>query len=154
MAWYQSLRSRLDAFLIAKTVTYAFDRLKAALRRGDPAFVVAAKGAAEPPDPAVAGVPGKLPPVWNDLALEIHLLERVVGVKDELTVEPVKPNEALMLNVNSAATVGIVARIKKDSIECRLKLPVCAEVGSRVTLSRMIGNRFRLIGYGLIKEKL
>ena len=29
MAWYQSLRSRLDAFLIAKTVTYAFDRLKA-----------------------------------------------------------------------------------------------------------------------------
>jgi len=102
----------------------------------------------------VAGVPGKLPPVWNDLALEIHLLERVVGVKDELTVEPVKPNEALMLNVNSAATVGIVARIKKDSIECRLKLPVCAEVGSRVTLSRMIGNRFRLIGYGLIKEKL
>lgn len=35
------------------------DRLKAALRRGDPAFVVAAKGAAEPPDPAVAGLPGK-----------------------------------------------------------------------------------------------
>ena len=102
----------------------------------------------------VAGLPGKIPEVRYQLALEIHLLERVVGAKDELTVEPIKPNETLMLNVNAAATVGVITKLKKDSIECRLKLPVCAEIGARVTLSRMIGNRFRLIGYGLIKEKL
>ena len=61
-------------------------------------------------------------------------------------------NETLMLNVNSAATVGIVNGFKKKNIICKLKIPVCAEIKSRVTISRMIGNRFRLIGYGEIVE--
>lgn len=102
---------------------------------------------------SIAGLPGKLPRVWNELILEIHLLQRVVGTKEELGVEPIKMSEALMLNVNSAATVGIVIELKKNKIKCRLKLPVCADAGSRVTISRRIGNRFRLIGYGGIVEK-
>jgi translation initiation factor 2 subunit 3 len=101
---------------------------------------------------SVVGLSGKLPPVWNELKLEVNLLDRVVGSKKDLNVEPVKLNEALMLNVNSAATVGVVFELKKDHIKCKLKLPVCAEVGSRITMSRMIGNRFRLIGYGIIKD--
>jgi len=100
----------------------------------------------------VAGLPGKLPPVWDDLNLEVHLLERVVGAKEDIKVDPIKMNEPLMLNVNSAATVGIVYGLKKNSIQCKLKLPVCASTGSNVTISRRIGNRFRLIGYGIIKE--
>ena len=102
---------------------------------------------------SLVGLPGKLPKVWNELILNIHLLQRVVGTKEELTVEPVKMSEALMLNVNSAATVGIVIELRKNKIRCKLKLPVCADAGSRVTISRRIGNRFRLIGYGEIVEK-
>jgi len=102
---------------------------------------------------SVVGLPGKLPKVWNELVLDVHLLQRVVGTKDELTVEPIKMAEALMLNVNSAATVGIVIELRKNKIKCRLKLPVCADAGQRVTISRRIGNRFRLIGYGEIVEK-
>ncbi len=101
---------------------------------------------------AVVGAPGKLPPVWNEFKLEIHLLERVVGAKDELVVEPLKPGETIMLNVNSSATVGIVAELKKGMVLLRLKLPVCAEPGARVTLSRLLGSRWRLIGYGIIKS--
>jgi translation initiation factor 2 subunit 3 len=101
---------------------------------------------------AIAGLPGKLPPLWHKLKLEIHLLERVVGAKDSLVVEAIKINELLMLNVNSAATVGVVTELKKDYFGCDLKLPVCAEKGSRVTISRRVGTRWRLIGYGLIKE--
>lgn len=101
---------------------------------------------------SVVGLKEKLPPVWNALKLDIHLLERVVGTKDRLIVEPLKLSESLMLNVNSAATVGIVTGIKKNEISCRLRIPVCAETGSRVTISRMIGNRWRLIGYGEIKK--
>jgi translation initiation factor 2 subunit 3 len=99
----------------------------------------------------VIGLPGKLPPVWQQFSLRIHLLERVVGSAEELRVEPLRKLEALMLNVNSAATVGIVMDLHKDIIKCSLKLPVCAEKGSRVTISRRIGNRFRLIGYGTIE---
>jgi translation initiation factor 2 subunit 3 len=100
---------------------------------------------------SVVGLVGKLPPVHNELTLDIHLLERVVGTKEDLAVEPVKMSEALMLNINSAATVGVVTQLKKGNTICKLKLPVCAEKGSRVTISRMIGNRFRLIGYGILK---
>ncbi|MBI2145588.1 translation initiation factor IF-2 subunit gamma [Candidatus Woesearchaeota archaeon] len=100
---------------------------------------------------SIVGIPGKLPPVLQEFRAEIHLLERVVGAKDELVVEPLKSGETLMLNVNSSATVGIVAELKKGVALIRLKLPICAEAGARVTLSRLLGSRWRLIGYGIIK---
>jgi len=56
-----------------------------------------------------------------------------------------------MLNVNSAATVGVVTELGKKEVKMILKLPICAEKGSRITISRRIGNRFRLIGYGVLK---
>ncbi|HDD70645.1 MAG TPA: translation initiation factor IF-2 subunit gamma [Candidatus Woesearchaeota archaeon] len=101
---------------------------------------------------SVVGKKGKMPPVWYNFSLDIHLLERIVGAKDKLVVEPIKKGEFLMMNVNSAATVGIVQELSKNSIKCALKRPVCAEVGSRVALSRRIGQRWRLIGYGEIKK--
>ncbi len=101
---------------------------------------------------AIAGHPGSLPPVWYDLTLKITLLDRVVGVEEKLTVDPVKMGEPLMLNVNSAATVGIVNDMKKGLVKCRLKLPVCCEASARLTVSRRIGNRFRLIGFAEIQE--
>lgn len=100
----------------------------------------------------IAGKPGKLPKVWYDITLEVNLLDRVVGAKDELIVEPLKLNENLMLNVNSAATVGTVTALKKNDLAFNLKLPICAEAGSRITISRLLGSRWRLIGYGIIKE--
>jgi len=101
---------------------------------------------------SIVGKKGKLPKVWYNFKLETHLLKRVVGLKDNIAVEQIKLNEILMLNVNSAATVGFVKEIKKDFINCSLKIPVCAEPKSRVSISRRIGTRWRLIGYGIIKE--
>ncbi len=101
---------------------------------------------------SVVGLPGKLPDVLYEITLAPHLLDRVVGTEEELNVEPIKMSEALMLNVNSAATVGIVTDLKKKNVTCKLKIAVCAELNSRVTISRKIGNRFRLIGYGEIVE--
>ncbi len=100
----------------------------------------------------IAGHAEKLPPVWSNLKLKTNLLERVVGAAEDLKVEPIKMSEVLMLNVNSAATVGVVTKLSKDNVECILKLPVCADLGSRVTISRRIGTRFRLIGFGIIQQ--
>lgn len=100
---------------------------------------------------SIIGKPGKLPPVWTSLKLKVRLLTRVVGAKDMLVVKPFTENEVLMLNVNSAATVGVVTNLKKGKVEMRLKLPVCAETSSKVTISRSLGNRWRLIGYGIIE---
>jgi len=98
---------------------------------------------------SIAGLPGKLPPVWDMLTLETHLLERVVGAKDKLVVDPVKKGEILMMNINAAATVGVVQDLGKNTLKCALKRPVCAEKGARVAMSRRVGQRWRLIGYGI-----
>lgn len=101
---------------------------------------------------SVVGLPEKLPPTWYSLRLKAELLERVVGSSEDLKVNPIIKNEILMLNVNSAATVGVVRDLGKGIVSCELKKPVCAALGSRVTISRRIGTRFRLIGFGEIVE--
>lgn len=113
----------------------------------DPSFVKADSMAGN-----MAGPSGKLPPVWYELNLEPHLLKRVVGARKELDVELIKKGEVLMLNVNSSATVGVVASLSKDCIHLVLKLPVCAKKDDRVTISRRLEFRYRLIGYGAIKD--
>ena len=99
---------------------------------------------------SLVSLPDKHPGILNTLNLEVTLLERVVGAKDKLVVDPLKMSEPLMLNVNAATTVGMISSMKKKIVSFQLKLPICAEVGARVTLSRRIGQRWRLIGFGII----
>jgi len=47
-------------------------------------------------------------------------------------------------------SIGMVTSARGNEIEMNLKLPICAEKGSRIALSRRIGTRWRLIGYGII----
>ncbi|HLD15869.1 MAG TPA: translation initiation factor IF-2 subunit gamma [Candidatus Nanoarchaeia archaeon] len=98
----------------------------------------------------IAGHVGKLPPVFYELNMKPELLERVVGSKEDLVVEQIKKGEPLMLNVNSAVTVGIVFELKKDIICTKLKIPVCCNKEDRVAISRRFGTRWRLIGMGNI----
>ncbi len=98
----------------------------------------------------VLGKIDSLPPILDTLFLESHLLKRVVGTKEELEVEEIKTNELLMLNVGTATTVGTVTSAREAGVEVKLKLPVCADKGARVAISRRIGARWRLIGYGIV----
>ena len=100
----------------------------------------------------VVGLPGTLPPIRHGLTIETHLLERVVGSEKDMSVESIKTREPLMLNIGTTTTVGVVTSGRADSAEIKLKLPVCAEEGQRVAISRKIGNRWRLIGYGIITD--
>lgn len=100
----------------------------------------------------VVGHPGKLPKVWYGFYLEPKLLERIVGTEKELTVDPIKKGEILMLNVNSAATIGTIVELKKNLAFVKLKIPICANKEDRITISRMLGSRWRLIGYSSIVE--
>ncbi len=117
----------------------------AVLTKLDPAIVKADNLAG-----TLLGLENKLPPVWTELELEPHLLERVVGAQDETVVEPIKKSEVLMLNVNASVTTAVVKDVSKNRIHVVLKRPVCAMESDRVTISRLVGHRFRLIGYGKI----
>ena len=98
----------------------------------------------------LAGVEDKVPKVWHELNLKPVLLERVVGSKSDLKTEDIKINENLMLNINATVTVGMVTSATKDAVKVKLKVPICAQEKDRITISRLIGSRWRLIGYSEI----
>jgi translation initiation factor 2 subunit 3 len=95
---------------------------------------------------------GELPPVWKDLDLELELLDNMVsgGQNEPEKVRPLQPNEMLMVNSATATSVGTVSSIKGSKATLQLRLPICAKSGSRITLSRRVGSRWRLIGHGTI----
>jgi len=100
----------------------------------------------------MVGRPNNLPPTMYELILDIYLFERVVGTKELLEAEKVHTGEHLLLDVGTAITAGSVVSMKENTGTLRLGRPVCAEVGSRVAMSRKIAGRWRLIGYGVIRE--
>jgi translation initiation factor 2 subunit 3 len=98
----------------------------------------------------VLGLPGKLPPVMNEVMLKVKLLERVVGSKEELNVQPIRSGEPLMLTVGVVRTVGTAEIAKAGLTRVSLKIPVCASKGDRAAVSRQISGRWRLVGVGEI----
>ncbi|RLE81253.1 MAG: translation initiation factor IF-2 subunit gamma [Thermoprotei archaeon] len=98
----------------------------------------------------VAGKPGTLPPVWEEIEMEAFLLERVVGTPELRKAEPIRFGERLAINVGTAASLGEVIDIKGNVIRLKLRVPICAEKGVRIALSRQILGRWRLIGYGVL----
>jgi len=101
----------------------------------------------------VVGKKDSLPLTLDGFNLSINLLKRVVGTIEEKDVEPIKTNEPLMLTIGTATTVGIVSEFHGEKIGVKLKLPVCAEEGQRIAISRRIDSRWHLIGYGNIETK-
>ena len=96
----------------------------------------------------LVGLPSKLPQSVESLALEIKLLQRVVGSEELKSVLPIKINEDLLINSGTARSIGSVTSIKREKTEMKLKIPICVEQGDRIVISRLIAGRWRLIGYG------
>jgi translation initiation factor 2 subunit 3 len=100
---------------------------------------------------SVVGKTGTLPETLDKLTLEVQLLERAVGTESQVAVERIKTNEALVLNVFTTVTSGIVTSAREQIIDVALKNPVCVEPNSKVAMSRRIGEGWRLIGFGKMK---
>ena len=99
----------------------------------------------------IVGPPGSLPAVLSRITVEIHLLDRVVGTAEDLKVDPIKTGEPLMVSVGTATTVGVVSSARENTADMTLKIPVAAEAGQRVAVSRRIGGKWRLIGHGVLR---
>ena len=107
------------------------------------------------------GEPGKLPPTRQELSIEVHLFKHVVAFDESVRVERVKTGEMLMINIGTAAVEALVTNVREGGMYAELKLtiPVCAEKGMRVAISRRIPDIFgrgppkwRLIGWGLVTD--
>ena len=95
--------------------------------------------------------PGTLPDVLMAFSMETHLLDTVIGSAREIEVDKIKPREILMLNVGTSTTICTVMNIHKDEMEVSLKYPIISEKNQRIAIGRRIQNRWRLIGFGIIK---
>ena len=96
----------------------------------------------------LAGKPGTLPDPTKTLSMEMHLFEKTVNLE---SIDRVNENETLVINIGTATRIGTVSSVKNQQIEINLKKPVCAEKNDKVSISRKIGTRWGLIGYGVIK---
>jgi len=100
----------------------------------------------------IVGKAGKVPPTVFGMTVDVHLLKRVVGFQEDLKVDSIKSKESLMLTVGTANTVGVVTSARDTSAEILLKYPVATYSGERIAIARRIANRWRLIGYGNIRD--
>jgi translation initiation factor 2 subunit 3 len=99
---------------------------------------------------SVVGHPNTLPPILKSLSMSVQLFETAVGSPDLVKVEKIRSGEALRLNIGTAVTLGNVKAARDDIVEVALRRPVCAEKGAKVAISRRIGDRWRLIGAGVL----
>ena len=99
---------------------------------------------------SLVGKVNELPPVHETLTMATQLFDLAVGAPEMIKVEKVKAGEALRLNVGTAITAGVVSAARDSSIVVKLRRPVCSPENSRVAISRRIGERWRLIGFGTL----
>ncbi|RLG19800.1 translation initiation factor IF-2 subunit gamma [Candidatus Micrarchaeota archaeon] len=96
---------------------------------------------------SLLGRSDELPPLLSEVVLEFKFLNRVgmAGI-------PIKAKEPLVLSIGTATAIGFVNKIKKNALHLSLKRPICILKGSKVAVSRRVGKRWRLAGYGTVKE--
>jgi translation initiation factor 2 subunit 3 len=81
------------------------------------------------------------------LRLHVHPLERLVAnVTPEL-----KTNDPLVLTAGTNTLVGIASRVSGNILEIDLKNMAIVEKDEKISISKRIDNRWRLIGYGVVQ---
>jgi len=96
----------------------------------------------------LAGKKGTLPEATLEMSIEMHLIQRV-GFDNP----PLKMDEPLVLGVGTATTLGFIEKSKKNVVKLKLKRPICVDEGTKVAVSRRVGQRWRLSGFGIVKAQ-
>lgn len=95
----------------------------------------------------VVGRAGRTPDPVSNLELDYILLERVVGAKEMIGVEPIKVRETIMLSIGTNTVMALVTKVSREHMEVSLSKPsvVIKDIG--IAISRQIRGRWRLVGY-------
>jgi len=92
---------------------------------------------------SLVSLPGKTPKPKDVIELKYHLLER-----RDIENPPLKEGEPVVVNVYTATDVGVIAKLGKGVATIKLKRPIPFESGNKAAISRRIGQRWRLAGWG------
>jgi len=98
----------------------------------------------------VASTEGNLPEITNTIKIKFELFKEVFGTGKHEKVENLKPSEILMLSANTSITVGQIKKIKDNTAEISLSIPIVPLKKESIGIARNINNHWRLIGFGEI----
>ena len=98
----------------------------------------------------VASTEGTLPEIQEQITIKYTLFDEVFGTGKHEPVQPLKPNEMLMLSLNTSITVGQVTKTGKDQVDLSLKIPVVPLKGESIGIARNLNSHWRLIGFAEI----
>ena len=70
----------------------------------------------------VASLEGSLPEITENITMKYTLFEEVFGTGKHEPVQGLKPNEMLMLSLNTSITVGTITKTGKDQVDLSLKI--------------------------------
>ncbi len=98
----------------------------------------------------VASIEGTLPEITEQIKIKYTLFDEVFGTGKHEPVQNLKPNEMLMLSLNTSITVGQVIKTGKDQVDLSLKIPVVPLKGESIGIARNLNSHWRLIGFGEI----
>jgi len=93
----------------------------------------------------IIGTPGTTPDGTKMIKVKYDLIKRT-----DINNPPLKEKEVLLININTMATVGVIAKLEKGKAIIGLKRHVPASKGDKVALSRRIGQRWRLSAIGIV----
>ncbi len=94
---------------------------------------------------SMIGRPGELPDASNTLKVKYEMLKRA-----DTEVQPLRDGEPVVLNVHTATGVGAITGLAKGVATVLLKKPLVAEKGTKVALSKRVGQRWRLSAWGTV----
>ena len=72
----------------------------------------------------VASTEGNLPEITENITMKYTLFNEIFGTGKHEPVQGLKPNEMLMLSLNTSITVGQITKTGKDVVELKLKIPI------------------------------
>jgi translation initiation factor 2 subunit 3 len=98
----------------------------------------------------IAGLKGSLPPAQEELKFKPNLFDHIIGVESDQKVGKIKTGDVLMLTVAITKTVGVVVSGSESAVHIKLKIPVPAEKDEKISISKQVGGRWHLIGWGQV----
>jgi translation initiation factor 2 subunit 3 len=99
----------------------------------------------------VASIEDTLPEITENIKIKYTLFDEVLGTGKHELVQNLKPNEMLMLSLNTSITVGQVSKTYKEHVDLSLKIPVVPLKGESIGIARNLNGHWRLIGFGSIE---
>lgn len=94
----------------------------------------------------ILGNPDALGPAVDAVDLEYSLVKR-----EGFDNQPLKMSEPLVISVGTATSIGVIMKLKSNTVLLKLKRPIYAEKGAVAALSRRVGTRWRLSAFAKVK---